>query len=332
MAMSDNLLIPASDLYYQYNTGLVRGCTVDDDMHSYFERKEARRNSAEFAATMPIPNFENQSNLDSKLKGSSKGKLCTPWKYYMKIDPLKALFGAQATGDCVSWGVRTAIDITRVWEILVKGDAEEYIKRQATAMLYAARGHTSQGADPARISKAAVNDGILLEQSYLDGKYDFTEYSKYVQLGIRSGRTGLPQDLKEVTRQNRIGTAANCRNMDALADACWNGYMPHVGSGIGVSKTGDPLSRLQGGWSHDMAIVGFDDTRKYFPFRVWFWDQSWGNWNRVLNIPKEWMPWGQGMFALSEDDTWRAVKGGGCYVFSNTSGFPARASLSNSLI
>lgn len=328
---NDNLLIPSGDLLDAYSSGRIMGCRLDDPMHGYFERKAAREGTAMFNEQMPYPEFE-KSAFSSVLAGTSKGKLCTPWKYTLLIDKLKSMFGAQATGDCVSWAIRMAIDLTRIYEILVLGNREEYIVRQATAMLYASRGHTGQGADPARVSMAATKDGILLEQTYLDGKYDFTDYSKYVRIGMNAGRTGLPEELKAITRKNRVKTATRVRDMDALADLLWNGYGSHAGSSIGVSSIGNPLSVLKGSWSHDMAIVGFDDTRKYFPFRVWFWDQSWGNWNKVTNIPPEWMPFGQGMFALSEDDTWQAVRAGGCYAFSDTDGFVSTRGYDNSLL
>jgi hypothetical protein len=73
-----------------------------------------------------------------------------------------------------------------------------------------------------------------------------------------------------------------------------------------------------------MASVGYDDTKEFFPQRVWFWDQSWGNWNKVTSLPAAYQPWGEGMYILNDADTLYAVRQGECSIFSDTLGFEFR--------
>lgn len=321
--------MPTNFWQREYESGRMIGAYVDHPDLPAHVRRIARREHAQTMNELKIPRFERDADT-SAIAGSSKGQLCTPYKQYLATDPTKALSGAQSTGDCVSWGTRTASDMTRVWEILVGRQPEEYVKRQATAMIYARRGHTGQGANGSTLSKWHIKDGFLLEQIVkdADGKdWDFSEYRNYVSIGMKHGRTGLPEALLQVTRPHRLKVTTLVAEMDALADAIFNGYCPHVCSSLGVSSKGNPVSRRSGSWAHDMAIVGFDDTEechRQFGGRIWFWDQSWGDWNTVTNIPEQWKPWGQGMFALSENDTWFAVRQEETWIFSDSEGFPAR--------
>lgn len=323
--MFDNMLIPRHSICSSYASGKIVGALIDDPLLPNSLRRRAKWEHAKAFEECDFPLFERDADL-SGISGSSKGKLCTPWHYYLRGDR-QAMYGAQKTGDCVSWGIRTASDITRVWEISREGQAESYDRRQATCLIYSGRGHTGQGANSGSLSRWHVETGFALESIIVDAdgkEWDLRSYGDYVSLGMRYGRRGMPDALIEVTKKHRMRQTSNVRDMDALADALFNGYGAHVGSGIGVSSSGDPISRLRGGWAHNMAIVGFDDTRKHSRSRLFFWDQSWGNWNRISNIPEEWKPWGQGMFALTESDSWKAVRGGGCWIFSDSDGFPGR--------
>jgi len=168
-----------------------------------------------------------------------------------------------------------------------------------------------------------------LEQQYTtkEASYDFRHYDEYVLWGMRHGQVGVPEDLRHITCEHGPVTTSLVAGMEELKDLLWNGYGVHCSSGIGVTAQGNPVSQLTGSWSHDMQICGYDDraeTRKQYGQAIYFWDQSWGNWNRVENIPDAWKPWGQGMFALTESDTWQAVGQQGTWVFSGTNGFPAR--------
>jgi len=323
MSDFDNLLIPTVELPGMYERGEILGAYLDSEDFPADIRALARYGADEFQANEPHPLFATAPK-DPEIVGSGKGKFCPIWHKYIAQDPSKAMAGSQYTGDCVSWGARCASDITRSWEIWL-GDLESYVVRQATAMLYAARGHTGQGADPARISRAHVADGVLLEQAYLDGKWDFTDYSKYVKLGMSYGRSGLPEELKAITRLHKMETTSAVRGAEEWMDALWNGYGIHYGFSAGVSSVGSPISRLSGRTAHDVACVGYDDSPEAieaYGETVFFFDQSWGNWNTVTNIPERWKPWGQGMYALLKSSLERQGISG--YCFSKFNGFKSQ--------
>jgi hypothetical protein len=328
----DNDIIRAASpqkLHNLYKLGYLNGVLLDIEGVPWNFRKFAKYNFDFLKANQE----DNQSIIFEDttyyhaIRGSSKGVRVMGHQNYLKIDPKKAMSGAQSTGDCVSWAIRDALDRLRTNKI-AGGAWEAYIERQATCGIYSGRGHTGQGADPVGLSAFAVKIGTILEIVYEIGgkKYDFTNYDNYVSWGMSRGRQGVPDDLLEKTKQYTAGGYKVVATTDALADLLANGGTAHCGSGIGVSSQGDPISRLQGSWAHDMSIVGFDDTsecHEKFGGRIWLWDQSWGNWNSVSNIPDWWKPWGQGMFALTDASTQRAVGQGGTCVFYDGKWFDA---------
>jgi hypothetical protein len=322
--------IPSAALPGTYSSGTVIGCFVPQDPEAPWWARRAGAFDLDAAmAELSIPVF-GVGDSGAAIRGSGRDQLCTPWHYYLRADPANAMKGAQRTSDCVSWAVRGASDTARSFEILARGEPEAYVLRQATCGIYSGRGHTGGGASPARLSRYLLEIGIVLEQVYRteSNTYDFRDYEQYVSWGVRHGRTGIPDELKAITQTHGPRTTSLVSGMEELKDLLWNGYGVHCGSGIGVSSQGNPISRLRGSWSHDMQICGYDDrpeTRRRFGQTVYFWDQSWGNWNQVDNLPEEWKPWGQGMFALLESDTWKAVKQQGTWVLSQTDGFPAQA-------
>lgn len=89
----------------------------------------------------------------------------------------------------------------------------------------------------------------------------------------------------------------------------------HVGSMLAVSSYGDPISRPQGRWNHDMNVYGFDNTNQYFNDCIWMFNQSWGKWNQVVNIPNEWLPIPEGAFFITENTMKNTVRQGGTVVF-----------------
>lgn len=111
-------------------------------------------------------------------------------------------------------------------------------------------GHNGQGADPVGLSAWAIKIGTLLEKVYETdkGKYDFTDYNKYVRWGMSRGRVGMPADLLEQTTPYHAGSYKVVQTTEALRDLIWAGGTAHCGSSIGVSSVGSPISRLQGSW------------------------------------------------------------------------------------
>lgn len=348
--------ISASAIERAYTERRCLGVMLDAPELPTRERRAGRRlrDAAIAEVEDGEPYFERSKFARSEegIVGSHAGKAVYGWQYWHRVDP-RGTYGRQLTGDCVSWGARAAIDLRRAWQALrqavreqvsegplnersVYSAAEQYFKRQATALLYSGRGHTGEGANPASISAWACKQPILLEMDYgtVDGRaWDFTRYDNYVRLGVEYGQRGLPSSFLATLKRTHATTDGSfvgvkrwklVREPKAVLDLMAQGYFCHVGSTLAWRNYGDPISVRAGSWAHDMACVGFDDRPavvERFGGTVVFVDQSWGDWNRVTGILPEWQPWGEGMFAIRYDDFADWVGRGECCVMTETVGF-----------
>jgi hypothetical protein len=304
-----------------YTDGFL-GCYVDDPAMREDYRRIARYARDRCLAESEMPRVEDFAQSIERI---GKEKCAFPWHFYMKQDP-EALKGKQLTGDCTSWGTRDAVDIERCCAIAA-GELESYVCQSATCLVYGARGSRGKGMAVSTAARSMRSNGVAVEKIYLDGKYDLREYNDYYQLGMTWGGRGIPEDLLAETRKNVVKTISSVNTMEAVQDLLQTGRAVAVGSMIGVSNVGNPVSRLKGSWSHCMAIVGYDarpEITEEFGSPLYFWDNSWGPWNKLTNLKPEWGELGEGMFILNESDTWRAVRGGDCWTFTDTEGFPAR--------
>lgn len=307
-----------------YNKGLIGAFLPNDGPDDI--RKIAQYERDKFNDECQVKDFATV--FPSNQAGISKGKRFFAWEQYYLAASLKALRGAQKTGDCVSWAKRTSCECTRTNE--AKTGYFQYLHHSATALIYRSRGHNSQGMSGDQAARTVQQHGILFEIEYLNGKYDFRDYDEYVRWAI-NGRGGIPEDLSNETRKTKIEKWVRIKDCDELADSIAAGYPPDCCSNIAVTSSSDEkgLSRLKGSWAHDMAIPGVDDTREIWPFRVFIWDQSWGIWNKQVTPPKYkqicdalgiQMP--EGYFILDDDDTYKAIRQGGTIACSSTVGFP----------
>jgi hypothetical protein len=258
---------------------------------------------------------------EPNISGTGIGKRALLWQYALKLDQ-KSFTEAQKTGDCVSHGSRNARDVTRAVEILVNHEPEDWFKRGATEPTYGARGHSGQGMSPAKASMFERDVGFLARHDY--GVVDLSKYN--ASIGMGWGRSGVPSEVQELCRKNRIGRISNVRTQRELMDAMVNGYAAH--SGQGAAWEGKPSSknvheRAARPWNHDMLIAGYDDTKEYWPVRVWFLINSWGPWNSpVPNWPKDYPPQVPGMIVTTEDDFDVCVSSGDCWTYGSIEGYP----------
>jgi len=219
-------------------------------------------------------------------KNPGKGKSAFLWRSREKYDP--GAFGEenQTTGDCVSHGDRNARDTVRSVEVHIKGELEEYFLRGATEPTYGARGHSSEGMDPYRASKFVTQNGYLLRQNY-PGVVDLSKYNS--RIGTGWGRSGVPQNVVNECKKHKVGQYIIPKNSDQAMALFFNGYACHSGQNIGFSNKPDSkgIHPRKGNWAHDMATLGYDDTRTIWDRRVYFVFNSWGEWN------EQWVTWVQ---------------------------------------
>ena len=293
--------MPPSDISYQYDDGL-RGYVPDE------------REREEFLATNPVQAFTAPT--------SGAGKRALLWGYTLALDP-GAYSERQVVGDCVSHGSRGARDITRAVSLLVKGEPFAWHKRTATEPTYGARGHGGEGMSPARASRFERDTGFCPREDL--GVVDLSKYDGH--LGARWGREGgVPKPVQDLCNRNKVGVITQVRSVEAARDALFNGYGIHSGQMAAWSSSPNSKnihSRRSPGWAHDMATVGMDFTRTFWPFDVFFIANSWGRWNTpVPDWPDDYPPQPGGMIVTSAED-WEVCIGD-CWVYSDVDGFPPR--------
>jgi len=258
---------------------------------------------------------------EPNITNSGEGQRAMLWAYAKRLDPL-SYTEIQTTGDCTSHCSRNAIDTTRATQIFVERRPESFVVRSATEPTYGARGHGGQGMSPARAAMFVSETGFVLRK-----KYEAVDLAKYDgKIGARWGASGVPEEVKKLCRENKVGVIRQITKVGDAVDALFNGYA--IASGQYAAWEAAPNKdnihpRAPGGWSHSMATVGMDFTRKFWPCDVFFVQNSWGSWNQP---PKDWPAdyptWVPGMIVTKAEDWDVCVRGGDCYAYGQVDGFP----------
>lgn len=259
---------------------------------------------------------------------SGNGKRALLFRSRELFDP--GAFGqeSQTDGDCTSHGDRSARDTTRCVEIHIKGELERYVGRGATEPTYGYRGHSGAGMDPARAARFVTEYGYAIRKQYPG--LDLSVYDS--SIGANWGRRGVPDDVKDICDDFPVGEYVMPDSADEAMALFYNGFACHSGQNVGFADTTNSsgIHNRKGSWNHDMATLGYDDTREIWPTRVYFVVNSWGKWN------KQWDKWVRdselqkilgppidGMMTV-RSDIWEQYFLGGrsIYFYSNITGFP----------
>lgn len=235
------------------------------------------------------------------LAGIGAGKRALLYRSRDKYDP--GAFGqeAQVRGSCVSHGSRNARDTTRAVEIHIKGEPEEYYKRGATEPTYASRGSYGEGMDPAQATRFEVQVGFLFRE-----KYPFGDLTRLNEMALVDSWTRrMPDEVVAECKKHHVGRWIAPTSTSQAKDLMQAGYALHSGQNFGVASQSDSrgIAIPSGSWSHDMATVGYDDTREVYPECVFLIANSWAQWNAK---PKVWPTeilgeWPVGSFWVTEE-------------------------------
>jgi hypothetical protein len=254
--------------------------------------------------------------------GSSEGQKALLYSYYMRLEP-KAFTEVQTEPDCVSHGSRNARDSTRATSILIGREPKSFGGISATEPTYGAREHGGGGMIPAKASMFERDVGYVLRRKV--GKYDLSKYDG--SIGAAWGRAGgVPAEVKEECQQSKVGIIRQLTTVRDAMDCLANGYAIHSGQYAKWSATPNKQNyhpRLPGGWAHDLATVGYDDTKTFWPFTVFFMANSWGAWNQ---LPKDWpddyprLP--AGAIITRAEDWAVCVENGDAWAYGGVEGFP----------
>lgn len=252
---------------------------------------------------------------------SGDGQFAALWHYARALDP-RSYTEVQTEPDCTSHAARNARDASRAVQILVQGKPEAFVVRGATEPTYGARGHSGGGMAPSVAAMFERDVGFLIRK-----KYDAVDLSKYTgSIGAKWGRSGVPSEVRELCGDHRVGTIRQIRSIRDARDALFNGYALATGQNAAWDEKPNKdhyHSRVSPGWSHSMATVGMDFTKKFWPFNVFFIANSWGAWNTQ---PKEWPSYlpkpVPGLIVCREEDWGVCIDGDDAYVYGNVDGYP----------
>ena len=258
---------------------------------------------------------------EPNVTGSGQGQRAMLWQYAQKLDPL-SYTERQTEPDCVSHASRNARDTTRAVQVLVQNKIEDFVVRGATEPTYGARGFSGGGMAPAKAAMFENQTGFMIRQDY--GVVNLSKYDG--RIGAGWGRAGVPEDVKKVCNEHKVGVIRQVRTVGDAVDALFNGEA--LMSGQYAAWSPAPTSqhvhrRISPGWNHAMATVGMDFTKKFWPFDVFFIQNSWGHWNQP---PKEWPadypPWVPGMIVTTATDWSVCIDGNDCYAYGSIEGYP----------
>lgn len=271
------------------------------------------RATEEFLASQGVRYF-------SCAPGSGRGKRALLWQYVLQLD--SGAFSEVQTGpDCTSHGSRNSVDTARSAGILSGRRLADWRNRTATEPIYGARGDSDGGMSPARASRFLRDVGYLPRENH--GIVDLSKYN--FSIGDRWGARGVPEAVQKLCAPQKVGTITLIETMADLKDALFNGYGVHSGQQAAWQDrpSGMIHRRAAKPWNHDMHIAGYDDTKEFWPFCVYFIQNSWGDWNTpVSGWPSELPPPPPGMIVSTEDDAEVCVSSKDCWAFSDVEGYP----------
>jgi len=324
-----------------YNSKIIRrvyqggfmGCFLDIDSSPEWARKIAKYESDEFLKEAKYPKLS-----DSRFTlYSGKGKRAVPWNFSMTINPVSHT-GTQNYGNCVAaslgWeGFNQMMGVV----LCVQQSPIQWKAPFGTALVYGSRGSASAGMTLSRAASITDKDGSQMRTTYCDGKYDFRKEDDDEDYGDKWGRSGVPEELKEETRKNKVlGVSRFDGDKEEVLDILYSGATIQTGSTLTARDYGNPISKLDNIGGHAQQVIGYDDTdefKEYYKEKigdslnepVLIFGQSWGKWNNVENWPNHlWGKYPEGAFVLRIDDGMRLIDSEAYIYYPDFEGFDSR--------
>lgn len=267
-----------------------------------------------------IPRFYD---IFPEAKASGRGKVSSPYKACLALEPEFGRYEAQTTGDCVSHSTRNAGMIDYCIDALF-GETD-YLGRFATENIYGYRGHGGQGASCSRLAGYVSQNGpggFLVRKRYESGSssVDLSVYNS--RIGHNWGPRGTPSWVNKIAEKNKALRVFSVKSVEEAIDAISMGFGISMCSGYGFSssRNEDGLCERRGGWSHAMAWIGVDDTdwaHQKYNGPLFLVQNSWGKWN---SGPKR-NDQPDGSFYIRPNVASSMIRGGGGFVISSVRGY-----------
>ena len=231
------------------------------------------------------------------LAGSGDGKCSIIFPLIEQLYPGSLPGPAQVTGDCVSHSQKNA-DLGSLCAEVIAGRPDEQsgliegapdvspdgIRNGVLASEWPWwwRGYNSAGWQCHIAATVSTKHGCMVRKKY-GPELDLTKYNRTST--ARYGRRSPPDELDRIGRQHLVRTATRLSGRQQVRDFIANGYAITSCGGESFSSKRDEngvSKRTRGGWSHAMAILGFDDrpdVRRIYGDSLVCIQNSWGKWN-----------------------------------------------------
>lgn len=276
---------------------------------------------AEYVATLPWASFSEAIGGVSDDDGNALLYKCVAALAPNQLrDGRLTARNQKQTNSCVGNGTASAGDMTTACEILIGGQPEKWVARQAADAMYAIglqavgqlRG--DNGSNGSWAAKGITEIGTIHQLDYGDGN-DLTEWSQ--DRTRKWSRSGLPSSLKQKAGEHKMGTTALVKTVEEAKTALQSGYGINCCSGQGFTsrRDSDGFCKASGSWAHSMAWIAYRGGKR--PGFLIF--NSWGDDAQSGPIWPEDMPWGS--FWCDVDTAARMLRGGDSFAYSNYQGF-----------
>lgn len=263
------------------------------------------------------------------------------WPAILRCDPGYRRV-AQGIGSCCGHGYGGCVDALASTEIVVHGEAEDWVGRALEASIYAlsrcevmgtTRAGYGDGSFGSACAKAVSKYGVLHYGVDYKGE-KFTEYS--AEREKEWGNSGVPDHLEPFAKKRLVKTVTLIESFDDLCKALSSGFPTAVCStqGFTMSRSDGPnpedrgWAKPRGEWPHCMALIGFRGGKRPGAL-VW---NSWGSNahtgghysgipDRPDDMPKEFRG---STFWADADVVDRMLRQQDSFALSSYDGFPAR--------
>lgn len=264
--------------------------------------------------------------IDFRIVGGPAG---APSKFSRNYQAVRKVLGrdiggklsVQLIGDCVSWGMKHAVEYLSCLDILMRKDAEEFHSIFAPYIYGISRvqiGGGRMGGDGSLGSWAAA--GVMKYGTIFADKDECPPYGK--DIARQWGAKGPDAKFIKVGEKYLVKSAAKVKSWDDLITGLDNGYSCTVASDQGFEMTpgADGYHDPKGTWAHQMCIYDYcllEDEHAYI-------GNSWGDVHGVVKNPGTGEEMPRGTLKVKRRTIERMIGQGDTFLISQFNGFPSQ--------
>ncbi len=228
---------------------------------------------------------------------------------------------AQEIGDCVSFGMKNAIEYLQCCQMVLNKEFEKwepifppYVYGTSRVLIGNGQMGNQDGSVGSWAAEAVIKYGVL--NSDADGVPHYAG-----SVAKQWGYSGPPSQFVTLGKQHPVKSAAKINSWDELVGAICNGYPCTVASdqGFQMEASSDGFHRPSGSWPHQMCIIGVDDEYND-PYAIIL--NSWGDVHGHLKDFTSGKDLPVGCLRVRKKTIEYMISSGEVFACSNFDGFP----------